>query len=98
MNKIDSAIKNEGTIESKAVIKVYGSGDIKLKINDEEITIKSVNEYVTVDCVLNDAYKDDVLKNSDMIWGFIVIKVGENNISFSENISKVEVKVNEAWI
>ncbi|BDR81645.1 hypothetical protein N072000002_18280 [Clostridium tetani] len=54
--------------------------------------------YVIIDSVLKDAYKDEVLKNEDMIGEFPVFKVGENAISFSGNVSKVEVVINEVWI
>ncbi|CAG7839644.1 hypothetical protein CLOHAE12215_01057 [Clostridium haemolyticum] len=80
------------------MIKVYGSGDIKLKINNNEITVKKVDGYVTVDSVLKDCYKDDELKNGDMIGEFPIIKVGENVVSFSGNVSKVEAWVNEVWV
>lgn len=98
ITKNNSTIYNEGTFQSQPVIKVYGSGDIKLKINDDEVTVKNVDGYVTVDSVLKDCYKDDVLKNGDMIGEFPEFKIGENVIGFSENVSKVEVKVNEVWI
>ncbi|WP_242978495.1 hypothetical protein [Clostridium tetani] len=51
-----------------------------------------------MDSVLKDAYKDEVLKNGDMIGEFPVLKVGENVVSFSGNVSKVEVWVNEVWV
>ncbi|WP_243447633.1 hypothetical protein [Clostridium tetani] len=89
---------NEGTFQSEPVIKVYSSGDIKFKINDDEITVKKVDKYVTIDSVLKDAYKDEVLKNGDMIREFPVLKVGENVVSFSGNVSKVEAWVNEVWV
>lgn len=57
-----------------------------------------MDEYVTIDSVLKDCYKDEVLKNDDMIGGFPVLNIGDNIISFSGNVSKVEVKVNEVWI
>lgn len=100
LENLMSTIKpiNEGTFESKPVIKVYGSGDIKLKINNDEVTVKKVDEYITIDSVLKDCYKDDDLKNGDMIGEFPVLKVRENIINFSGNIGKVEVKVNEVWI
>lgn len=60
--------------------------------------MKKVEEYVTIDSVLKDAYKDETLKNGDMIGEFPVFKVGENIIDFNGNVSKVEVKVNEVWI
>ncbi|MBV1820498.1 hypothetical protein AAGC94_09765 [Clostridium sporogenes] len=43
--------------------------------------------------VLKDVYKDETLKNGDMIGEFPILKVGENVVSFSGNVSKVEVKV-----
>lgn len=98
ITKNNSTIHNEGTFQSEPVIKVYGSGDIKLKINDAEVTVKKVDGYVTVDSVLKDCYKDEVLKNGDMIGEFPVFKVGENVIGFSGNVSKMEVKKNEIWI
>ncbi|NFL36781.1 distal tail protein Dit [Clostridium botulinum] len=98
VTKNNSTIYNEGTFQSEPVIKVYGNGDIKLKINNDEVIIKNVDGYVTVDSVLKDCYKDDVLKNGDMIGEFPVFKVGENIMGFSENVGKMEVWVNEVWI
>lgn len=98
ITKNNSTIYNEGTFQSEPVIKVHGSGDIKLKINDDEVTVKKVDGYVTVDSVLKDCYKDEVLKNGDMIGEFPVLKIGKNVVGFSENVSKVEVRVNEVWI
>lgn len=98
ITKNNSTIYNEGTFQSEPVIKIYGSGDIKLKINDDEVTVKKVDGYVTVDSVLKDCYKDDALKNGDMIGEFPILKVRENTIGFSENVSKMEVRVNEVWI
>lgn len=43
--------------------------------------------------VLKDVYKDETLKNGDMIGEFPILKVGENVVSFRGNVSKVEVKV-----
>ncbi|CAG7839619.1 hypothetical protein CLOHAE12215_01032 [Clostridium haemolyticum] len=98
VTKNNSTIYNEGTFQSEHVIKVYGSGDIKLKINDNEITVKKVDGYVTIDSVLKDCYKDDELKNGDMIGEFPILRVGENAVGFSGNVSKAEVRVNEVWI
>ncbi|WP_321160893.1 distal tail protein Dit [Clostridium sporogenes] len=98
ITKNNSTIYNKGTFQSEPVIKVYGSRDIKLKINEDEVTIKKVDGYVNIDSVLKDCYKDDALKNGDMIGQFPILKVGENVVSFSGNVSKVEVRINEVWI
>ncbi|MCY6354511.1 distal tail protein Dit [Clostridium sp. ZS2-4] len=94
----NSTIYNEGAFQSQPIIKIHGSGDIKFKINDAEVSVKKVDGYVTVDSVLKDCYKEDVLKNGDMMGEFPIFKVGENAIGFSENVSKVEVRVNASWV
>ncbi|BDR76144.1 hypothetical protein N071400001_18690 [Clostridium tetani] len=98
ITKNNSTIYNKGTFESEPVIKVYGSGDIKLKVNDAEVIVKKVDGYVIVDSVLKDCYKDETLKNGDMIGQFPILKVGENVVGFSGNVSKVEVRINGLWI
>lgn len=98
VTKNNSTIHNEGSFQSESVIKVYGGGDIKLKVNEDEVTVKNVDGYVTIDSVLKDCYKDDVLKNGDMIGDFPILKVGENVVSFSGNVSKVEIQINQVWI
>lgn len=93
-----SIINNEGTFKNEPVIKVYGSGDITININDESILIKDVDEYVTIDSVLKDCYKDYVLKNSDMIGDFPILNTGENVVSFSSSVSKMDINVNTVWL
>ncbi|SHH59420.1 putative phage tail component, N-terminal domain-containing protein [Clostridium grantii DSM 8605] len=98
ITQIGSIIYNEGTFKSEPIIKIFGSGDITISINNEEIIIKNVEEYVTIDSVLKDCYKDEVLKNADMVGDFPILEIGDNVISFSGNVNKVEVQVNEVWI
>lgn len=94
----NSTIYNEGTFQSEPIIKIYGSGDIIISINGEGISMKNVDEYVTIDSVLKDCYKDDMLKNGDMIGDFPILNPGENMISFSGNVSKIDIKSNEVCI
>lgn len=91
-------LKNEGTFQSQPIIKIYGSGDLSITINGEAISIKNVSQYVTVDSVSMDCYKDDILKNCDMTGDFPVFNCGDNMISFSGGVTKIEVQVNTVWI
>ena len=93
-----SNIYNEGTFKSEPIIKIFGSGYITLTINDQDISVSDVDEYITVDSVLKDCYKDEVLKNADMIGEFPVLNIGENTISFSGNVTKMEIQINVIWI
>nr|WP_229240503.1 hypothetical protein [Clostridium haemolyticum] len=51
------------------------------------IDIKYVNFKSEKLTLLKHRYKGDVLKNGDMIGEFPILKVGENVVSFSENVS-----------
>lgn len=91
-------VYNIGTVASRPVIKIYGSGNITLTINSQTIAITEINEYVTIDSVLQDCYKDSALWNSHMTGEFPTLTVGDNSISWTGTISKVEIIPNWGWI
>ena len=92
------AIYNPGSANSKPLIKVYGTGSITLNINSNIINLTNVSGYVTIDSELVDAYKDTLLKNTDTNGEFPVFKVGNNTISWTGAVSKLEIIPNWRWI
>lgn len=92
------SIFNPGTVDSEPIITVYGSGDITLTINGENIYLYNVTDYITIDSVLMDAYKDTVLKNNDMLGEFPELTPGENSISWIGNVTKIEITPNWRWL
>lgn len=93
-----STILNPGTANSDPIIKVYGSGDITLTINGVNINLYNVVDYVTIDSVLVDAYKDTVLKNNDMLGDFPELIPGENSISWIGTVTKIEITPNWRYL
>lgn len=91
-------ISNPGTAESEPIIKVYGTGNIDLTINTATMHLTNVADYVTIDSVLQDAYKDTVLKNSDMLGEFPVLAPGDNAISWTGTVTKIEITPNWRWL
>ncbi|SHF29576.1 distal tail protein Dit [Caloramator proteoclasticus] len=90
---------NPGTIYSLPKIYVYGSGDITLKINGNEIKINGLSNKIIVDCALYDCYDDDLNNlNSKVSGTFPVLKVGNNIIEWTGNVSKVEILPNWRWL
>ena len=87
-------ITNAGTHSSKPVIKIYGTGTVDLSINGNVIHLTNVVGYVTIDSGLMDSYKDTLLKNNDMIGEFPELIVGENTISWTGAVTKVEITPN----
>ena len=95
-----STIENEGTfinnsnIDIKPVLKLIGSGDCFISINDSEIKIKDLEGYIIIDSYNMDCYAE--LENGDiencnnkMFGSFPIFKVGENKITTSNCILEV---------
>ena len=80
---------------SNPLIKIVGSGDVTININNQELVLKGLEDEIEVDCEIMNAYKkingDIVLLNNKMYSDFPVLEVGENQISFEGNVSKIEI-------
>lgn len=74
------------------LITVYGNGSGKIKVGGTAVTINSISSYVTLDCEIQDAYKGLENKNSTISADeFPQLGPGENSISFSGDITKLEI-------
>ena len=80
---------------SNPLIKVIGSGDVTININNQKLILKGLEDEIEVDCEIMNAYKkvnnDIVLLNNKMYSGFPVLEEGNNNISWVGNISQIEI-------
>ncbi|KPU55746.1 MULTISPECIES: phage tail domain-containing protein [Bacillus] len=85
-------VYNPGTYKSNPFLKIYGSGEIKMTINDKTFLLKDVNQYVIVDSQMMECYKDTSPQNHKMIGDFPFFQRGANNISWTGNVSKVEIE------
>lgn len=88
----------KGTVKGEPNIKIYGSGNIQLTINSETVQINNVNEYVELDSkLLLCLNSDKTSKSRDMIGNFPLLTKGINNISWTGNVSKVEILPRTAY-
>lgn len=88
----------KGNVPGECNIKIYGSGNIQLTINSETVQINNVNEYVELDSkLLLCLNSDKTSKSRDMIGHFPLLSKGINNISWTGNVSKVEILPRTAY-
>lgn len=80
----------EFVIESEPTIKVYGSGDIILNINDKDIALHKVEDYIVIDSTIQDCYKDEINCNNKMVGDFPIF-INENKINWRGNINKMQI-------
>ena len=77
---------------SRPIITVYGSGQGNVYIGNQNIAISNVDEYVTIDAEMQDAFKGLQNKNATVNTADIVLLPGNNAISFSGGVTSVEIK------
>lgn len=91
-------ITNPGTVKSEPIIVLTGTGNITLTINGVSIQLNNVNGYITIDSVLKDAYKETLLQNNLMLGDFPVLVPGDNEISWTGNVTSVQITPNWRWL
>lgn len=94
-----TVIRNGGTVYSEPIITVYGSRDITLSINDVDYPLYGVSEYITIDSEMMEVFKENMNQNSK--YGgetFPRFEVGENSISWTGNVTKIEIQPKWRWL
>ena len=84
-------IINPTGFEAYPSFKVTGTSGV-LTVNGNSITFSSIDDFVMLDCELQDAYKENINKNSTISGTFPVLKTGSNTISWTGGISSVTMK------
>ena len=96
---ISEKIYYMGNAKGKPKLKIYGSGNIELTINSETIQIKNIDEYVELDSkFLLCLNKNQQSKSRDMSGGFPILTKGINNISWTGNVTKIELLKRTAYL
>lgn len=85
-----NTLYNEG-LASSPYIKVVGSGDITININNQKLILKGVEDYIEVDTELYNCFKGNVNQNNKMYSNFPVLEEGKNEISFTGSVTQLEI-------
>lgn len=86
----NTTLYNEN-IASKPYIKVVGSGDIIVNVNNQKLILKGVEDYIEVDTELYNCFKDNINQNNKMYSDFPVLEEGKNDISWEGNVTRIEI-------
>lgn len=82
---------NPESYSSLPSIKVFGSGDITIYINNQAINLKGVEDYIVVDAEMQNAYKGTFPQNDKLRSEFPIFEPGENIISWNGNVERLEI-------
>ena len=106
VNRFDEALELEkpavilgkGTVYSQPVITVYGSGAVTLTINGADYPLDNVDGYVTINSEIEECYKDAInMNNIFSADEFPRLEPGENAISWTGSVEKIEIQPNWRW-
>lgn len=95
-------VRNNGNIYSKPILTLYGSGTIELSLNGTQVFTINLNGSMVLDTQTQNAY-DPINKdflNRAVIGDFknLYLKVGKNTISWTGNITQVNINYCSRWI
>lgn len=84
---------NQTRFKALPIITVNGSGSGELRVGGYTTIISDINSSIIIDSEIQDVYSGTVNRNSDITLnnGFPKLVSGENEISFSDGITSVEV-------
>lgn len=94
-----TTLKNKGTVYSQPTITVYGTGNITLTINGTGYGLTGVDGYITIDSEMMEVYKGTANANNKYsAMDFPRFEVGQNTISWTGNVTKVEIIPKWRWL
>ncbi len=94
-------IRNAGNYYSKPIITFTGTGTINLSVNGLQkcvLYLGEESESITVDADKQEAYSGAILKNRQMDGQFITLEVGKNTITWTGNLTKIEITNYSRWL
>lgn len=99
LTKSNTSVNNIGTFESYPIISVYGNGNISLTIKGQTVKLYGISNKTIINSELMDCY-DEALNNLNpkMEGEYPKLDLGSNVISWSGNVSKIEILPNWRWL
>lgn len=84
-------IVNMGTHIAEPYIKITGSGNIDLTINSTVYSFTGVDTYIEIDSESKYIYRDTLNQGDKMVGKFPILELGENAISWTGTVTKIEI-------
>ena len=94
-------VNNIGLEKSKPIIKLTGSGTVDLQLNGATVlnyTFPENETEVIIDSIQEEAYHDGIFKNRNMVGEFPILELGENIISWSGSLTRIEIDPKSRWL
>jgi predicted phage tail component-like protein len=93
-------VRNAGNYFSKPIVTVTGTGIVNISVNGVQKCVLNLgtNESITLDADKEEAYTGNTLKNRQMDGEFLMFEVGKNTITWTGNLTKIEITNYSRWL
>ena len=93
-------VRNAGNYFSKPQVTFTGTGTVNISVNGVQKCVLDLGtgDSITLDADKQEAYTGAVLKNRKMDGNFITLDVGKNTITWTGNLSKIEILHYSRWL
>lgn len=94
-------LTNRGNVLSRPTVTVYGSGNVELAINAVTVLSLSIDDgYITIEAEEMNAFHGDTLMNRHVTGDYadLALKVGENVLSWSGDVTGIRVEDFSRWL
>ena len=98
LTKSTTILTNPGSVYSEPIITVYGSGEVTLMVGQFITELCDFTTSITIDSELQEAYTGIYSMNNSMSGDFPHLLPGQNVISWSGDVTKVEIRPNWRYL
>jgi len=94
-------VRNAGNYFSKPIITFTGTGTVNVSVNGVQkcvLNLGATSESITLDADKQEAYSGEILKNRQMDGEFITLEVGKNTITWTGNLTKIDILNYSRWL
>lgn len=93
-------VVNNGNINSRPTLTLYGSGQVTVSLNDERIFSIVLQDEMTIDSERMEAFKGDTLLNRYILGDYdsLSLGVGKSKLSWTGNVTKAVIDKYSRWI
>lgn len=93
-------VNNFGNTKSKPKLTLFGNGTINLYLNGVQIFVINLDDHIVLDCAEMNAYKDGELANRSVAGDYdnFALLIGRNTISWSGNVTEINIENYSRWI
>ena len=100
-NETSLSVYNIGLESSKPIIKLIGTGIVEIRLNGATAFTYNFPEHeneVIIDSIEEEAHLNGIYKNRYMNGVFPIFETGENIISWTGNLTSIEIEPKSRWL